>query len=151
MAERCFQVKLCRRIGVSSTLVPGARKAGPFAQAGFVDEDDAAAFSLGFFLSAGQPCRLHRTISGSLRWLATTPAAPAGIPSPDSQVELRRGAIAMTINWPTSAAAEFAAWTEGAGEHMFLAARIERWLCGSDGCPRSWSPRCTSTRRRRPS
>ncbi|WP_265288376.1 hypothetical protein [Verminephrobacter eiseniae] len=66
--------------------------------------------------------------------------------SPDSQVELRRGAIAMTINWPTSAAAEFAAWTEGAGEHTFLAARIERWLCGNDGCPRSWSPRCPSTR-----
>jgi transposase len=43
--------------------------------------------------------------------LATTPAIPAGIASPDIQVELRRGAIAMTINWPTSAAAEFAAWT----------------------------------------
>ncbi|WP_349745363.1 IS66-like element accessory protein TnpA [Roseateles cavernae] len=37
---------------------------------------------------------------------ATQPVAIA-----DIQVELRRGAIAMTINWPTSAAAEFAAWT----------------------------------------
>jgi transposase len=37
---------------------------------------------------------------------ASEPIASAGI-----QVELRRGAIAMTINWPTSAAAEFAAWT----------------------------------------
>ncbi|WP_265289664.1 biotin carboxylase N-terminal domain-containing protein [Verminephrobacter eiseniae] len=53
-----------------STQAPGARNAGPFAQAGFVDEDDAAAFSLGFFLSAGQPCRFHRAISGSLRWRA---------------------------------------------------------------------------------
>jgi len=38
---------------------------------------------------------------------ALTPiAGGAGI-----QVELRRGAIAMTINWPTSAAVEFTAWT----------------------------------------
>lgn len=43
--------------------------------------------------------------------LATTPAAPAGIASPDIQVQLRRGTIAMTISWPTSAAAEFATWT----------------------------------------
>jgi len=49
MAESCFDVKLCRRIGVSSRQTPGACNAGPFAQAGFVDEDDAAAFSLGFF------------------------------------------------------------------------------------------------------
>ena len=41
--------------------------------------------------------------------LAVTSAAP--LASTDIQVELRRGAIAMTINWPTSAAAEFAAWT----------------------------------------
>ena len=34
------------------------------------------------------------------------PAAPA-----DIRVELRRGAIAMTIIWPTSAAADFALWT----------------------------------------
>ncbi|RQO53404.1 IS66 family insertion sequence hypothetical protein [Paucibacter sp. KBW04] len=40
-------------------------------------------------------------------------AAPAAQPTPiaDIQVELRRGAIALTIKWPTSAAAEFAAWT----------------------------------------
>lgn len=43
--------------------------------------------------------------------LETTPAAPDGIASPAIQVDLRRGAIAMTITWPTSAAAEFAAWT----------------------------------------
>lgn len=30
---------------------------------------------------------------------------------PDMQVELRRGAITMSITWPTSAAAEFALWT----------------------------------------
>lgn len=43
--------------------------------------------------------------------LATTPTIPADIASPNIQVELRRGAIAMMINWPTSAAAEFADWT----------------------------------------
>ena len=34
------------------------------------------------------------------------PAVPA-----DIRVELRRGATAMTITWPTSAAADFALWT----------------------------------------
>lgn len=43
--------------------------------------------------------------------LASPPAASMPNASADIQVELRRGAIAMTINWPTSAAAEFAAWT----------------------------------------
>ncbi|MCV2438660.1 transposase [Paucibacter sp. DJ2R-2] len=43
--------------------------------------------------------------------LATMPSASTPIAGADIQVELRRGAIVMTINWPTSAAAEFAAWT----------------------------------------
>lgn len=34
--------------------------------------------------------------------------APA---SEDIRVELRRGPLTMTITWPTSAAADFAAWT----------------------------------------
>lgn len=42
--------------------------------------------------------------------LASVPATQP-VASADIQVELRRGAIAMTITWPTSAAAEFAAWT----------------------------------------
>src|SRR6218665_349908 len=42
--------------------------------------------------------------------IASTPA-PDPVSGADIQVDLRRGAIAMTINWPTSAAAEFAAWT----------------------------------------
>ena len=42
---------------------------------------------------------------------ASTPTAPGSAADRDIQVELRRGAIAMTINWPTSAAAEFTAWT----------------------------------------
>ncbi len=44
--------------------------------------------------------------------------APAPVPAtapapavPDLHVELRRGAITMSITWPTSAAAEFALWT----------------------------------------
>jgi transposase len=36
---------------------------------------------------------------------------PAPVVNGDIRVELRRGAIAMTINWPASAAAEFAVWT----------------------------------------
>ncbi len=43
--------------------------------------------------------------------LAVPATEPAPIACRNIQVELRRGAIAMTINWPTAAAAEFAAWT----------------------------------------
>ena len=37
-------------------------------------------------------------------------APPAQAASRDIQIELRRGATTMTITWPVSAAAEFAAW-----------------------------------------
>lgn len=36
--------------------------------------------------------------------------APAGAPQQDIRVELRRGAMTMAITWPSSAAAECAAW-----------------------------------------
>ncbi len=37
---------------------------------------------------------------------------PEAAPAPaDIRVELRRGPVAMTVLWPTSAAADFAAWT----------------------------------------
>lgn len=35
---------------------------------------------------------------------------PAAEPARDIQVQLRRGATAMTITWPVSASAEFAGW-----------------------------------------
>jgi transposase len=39
-------------------------------------------------------------------------AAPSGAVAPaDIRVELHRGAMAMTITWPASAAADFAVWT----------------------------------------
>ena len=38
------------------------------------------------------------------------PAVPAVTPA-DIRVELRRGAVAMTVTWPASAAADFAVWT----------------------------------------
>jgi len=37
-------------------------------------------------------------------------AVPAVTPA-DIRVELRRGAVAMTVTWPASAAADFAVWT----------------------------------------
>ncbi|MFZ3118463.1 MAG: transposase [Variovorax sp.] len=47
--------------------------------------------------------------------LTTAPApVPPTAPTaavPDLQVELRRGAITMSITWPAGAAAEFALWT----------------------------------------
>lgn len=41
---------------------------------------------------------------------------PVALPPPaaepeDIRIELRRGAVAMTITWPVSASADFAAWT----------------------------------------
>ena len=39
-------------------------------------------------------------------------ASPLAVAAPaDIRVELRRGATAMTINWPASATADFALWT----------------------------------------
>jgi transposase len=41
-------------------------------------------------------------------------AAPAALPAlsgRDIEVELRRGAVTMKVIWPSSAAADFAAWT----------------------------------------
>ena len=41
-------------------------------------------------------------------------AAPTPLPAPgcrDIEVELRRGAMTMKVTWPSSAAADFAAWT----------------------------------------
>ena len=38
------------------------------------------------------------------------PAAPSAAPT-DIRIELRRGALEMTITWPVSAAADFALWS----------------------------------------
>ena len=39
-------------------------------------------------------------------------ATPKTAPAPaDIRVELRRGPVTMTVTWPASAAADFAAWT----------------------------------------
>lgn len=38
------------------------------------------------------------------------PAVPAATPC-DVRVELKRGAVSVTVTWPLSAASEFAAWT----------------------------------------
>nr|WP_295085886.1 transposase [uncultured Roseateles sp.] len=43
--------------------------------------------------------------------LASAPVPSESVASAEIRVELSRGAIAMTKNWPTSAATEFAAWT----------------------------------------
>jgi len=38
------------------------------------------------------------------------PAQPDPTPVDDIRIELRRGAVAMTVVWPVSAATEFAVW-----------------------------------------
>lgn len=42
--------------------------------------------------------------------LAPSPVPPVPAPSNDIQVQLRRGATLITVTWPVSAAADFAAW-----------------------------------------
>jgi len=44
-------------------------------------------------------------------FVALPMALPAASAPADIHVELRRGAVTMNITWPTSAAADFAAWT----------------------------------------
>jgi transposase len=39
------------------------------------------------------------------------PAKPDPTPLGEIRIELRRGAVAMTVAWPVSAATEFAVWT----------------------------------------
>src|SRR5882672_1090879 len=51
-------------------LRPGAHPGGPFADAGLVDEDDQAAFALGFFLSRGQVRRFQWRTASSSRSMA---------------------------------------------------------------------------------
>ena len=43
--------------------------------------------------------------------LATAPAAAPARPPADIRVELCRGPLTMSITWPVSAAADFAAWS----------------------------------------
>ena len=44
--------------------------------------------------------------------VAIAPQVPAlGQACSDIEIELRRGAVTMKVNWPVSAAADFAAWT----------------------------------------
>jgi transposase len=53
---------------------------------------------------APAPVRTGEFVAVSL----ASPRVPA--PASDIQVQLRRGATAMTITWPVSASAEFAGW-----------------------------------------
>lgn len=61
--------------------------------------------------------------SGPSGKLSTTSNAPAFIPvklpavlheatGPELKVELRKGALSMTVTWPVSAVADFTQWTQ---------------------------------------
>jgi transposase len=43
--------------------------------------------------------------------VAIAPALPAAERHRDIEIEVRRGAVTMKVIWPSSAAADFAAWT----------------------------------------
>lgn len=49
--------------------------------------------------------------AGEFIALALTEAPGTAPASADIRVELRRGLVTMTVTWPASAAADFAAWT----------------------------------------
>jgi transposase len=54
------------------------------------------------------------TLSKPSGFVPVAIAAPAALPALrrcDIEVELRRGAVTMKVLWPSSAAADFAAWT----------------------------------------
>ena len=54
------------------------------------------------------------TLAKPREFVAVAIAAPAPLPAPgcrDIEVELRRGSVTMKVLWPSSAAADFAAWT----------------------------------------
>ena len=55
--------------------------------------------------SIGTPAKTGEFISLPL----TLPPTPSATPA-DVRVEMRRGAVSISITWPLSAAAEFAAW-----------------------------------------
>ncbi len=52
------------------------------------------------------PAKTGEFIAPPLMAPTETASAPA-----DIRVELRRGPVSLTVTWPTSAAADFAAWT----------------------------------------
>lgn len=49
--------------------------------------------------------------SGEFIALPLMPRPEVAAASADIRVELRRGPVMMTVTWPTSAAADFAAWS----------------------------------------
>jgi transposase-like protein len=60
------------------------------------------------FAREGRAVLPARTVEFVSVSLAPTPVSPV---AGDIQIQLRRGATAMTITWPVSASADFAAWT----------------------------------------
>lgn len=60
-----------------------------------------------------------------------SPATPA--PSPEIRIELHRGATAITVTWPTSAASECEAWMRGTVERVQHAKPGHRPISGPVG------------------
>jgi len=67
-------VKVILQHGCLPAWSPGTATVRPLAQSAFVDEDDGAAFRLGFFLMAGQRSLFHCWMAASSR----SSARPAG-------------------------------------------------------------------------
>jgi transposase len=90
--------KVAMSHGVNANIVHGWRK--------LARERDGAA------LSPPGPTTLSAKTTASVpQFLTVSMAQAAAAPAPvDIQIELRRGAVAMKITWPISAAAECAAW-----------------------------------------
>ena len=90
--------KVAMSHGVNANIVHGWRK--------LARERDGAAVS-----PPRPPSSLVKTAASMPQFLPMSMARTSAPPTPiDIQIELRRGAAAMKITWPITAAAECAAW-----------------------------------------
>ena len=90
--------KVAMSHGVNANVVHGWRK--------FARERDGIALP-----SPGPTTLLAQTAAGVPQFLPVSIVQTTSPPAPvDIQIELRRGATAMKITWPITAAAECAAW-----------------------------------------
>lgn len=101
-------VAACCQPGVSSSAVAMANGINANLVRRWVKEAEMA---IGTDDSAGKPEKAKRAMDSQPKFLPVPlpTSAPAAV-STDIRIELQRGATAVTVTWPASAASECAAW-----------------------------------------
>lgn len=101
-------VAACCQPGVSSAAVAMANGINANLVRRWVKEAEIA---IGTKDSTGKPEKGKRTMDAQPKFLPLSlPASAPATVSSDIRIELQRGATAVTVTWPASAAAECAAW-----------------------------------------